>query len=273
MKDSISYSSFIADLKNLPSLSNEENLRKIDEYIKTKDIDVRDEIIEGNLRLVFSIAKKNSEKSHLPIMDLIQEGSLGLVSAVENFNPALNIPFASYAGTKIQNAIYDYMTTYSNIISIPRYIFRKVSQIENKKNQLTQSLHRTPTDEEIAEALGDGFTADKIRDTLVLFKKTVSIELTNDTDCESSYSMLDTLSDGNDPSKKYGEKEIAEFYREALDLLDERSRDILMSRSLAKENKCTLDELSKKYHVSKERIRQIEEESISSVRSYLLKRI
>ena len=268
-----SYSTFISELNTLKSLDKDENLNLIEEYQKTKDLSLRNEIIEGNMRLVLSIAIKNANKSRLPVMDLIQEGSLGLISAVENFDSSLKIPFSSYAGTKIQNAIYDYMTTYGNVISIPRYIFRKVTQIETKRNQLTLSLSRKPSDEEIANALGDGYDAQKVRDTLVLFKKTISMDECFENDEDFTFSLMDNLSTENDPSDLYRQKEIVRFYKEALEELDARSKDILLSRALAEGKKTTLEELSQKYHVSKERVRQIEEESINSVRDYVLKRL
>ena len=92
-------------------------------------------------------------------------------------------------------------------------------------------------------------------------------------DEDFTFSLMDNLSTENDPSDLYRQKEIVRFYKEALEELDARSKDILLSRALAEGKKTTLEELSQKYHVSKERVRQIEEESINSVRDYVLKRL
>lgn len=269
-KEMNSYSSFINDLNSLPTLDKDENFKLIQLYQENKSIEVRNTIIEGNMRLVLSIALKNAKRSHLPIMDLIQEGSLGLISAVENYNPDFEIPFSSFASIKIQNHIYDYMTTYSNIIFVPRYVFRKVSEIENKRNELSLLLSRNPTDEELAESLGENYTAQKVRDTLSLFVKTISIdESIYEKDGKAFYD--ENIVDNSSPNKEYEKKEIVSFYSEAIKNLDERRRDILLSRAKNTTKKATLEGLSKKYHISKERVRQLEEEAYNSVRNDILK--
>jgi RNA polymerase primary sigma factor len=271
--NSDSYDRFLLDLQQLPVFSNDENVALIRKYQESHDENLRNQIVEGNMRLVLSIALKNSRKFHLPAMDLVQEGSLGLLQAVENFNFDFQVPFSSFAGTKIQNTIYDYMTTYSNIISIPRYLFRKVSRIEKVRSELLLMLHRDPTDEEIAAQLKDGYTAQKVRDTLSLFTKTISLDVSLNKDSLNYISLMDNLSDGTDPSENYQNKEIARFYQEALDFLPKRNRDIFLCRTKEDGPRYTLEELSKKYDISKERIRQIEEESIEKIRSYVLKKL
>ncbi len=270
--DDSSLKAFQEELGKLPCYTKEENLALLSEYVKNPTIELRNQIVEGNLRLVFTIAYNNSKKYHLPIMDFVQEGSLGLISAVERFDEELQVPFSNFAGIKIQNAIYDYMTNYSFVISIPRYIYRSIQDIQKAKNELYQTLSREPSDEEIASYLGEEYTALKIQNMQILYNRIISLDENISSSESNPIYLKDILFDEDDPSKRYKVNELLNFYKEALSKLPQRSREIFVERTRM-DHAVTLEELSKRYHVSKERIRQIEEDCVGKIRNYLLKRI
>ncbi len=270
--DDSSLKAFQEELGKLPCYTKEENLALLSEYVKNPTIELRNQIVEGNLRLVFTIAYNNSKKYHLPIMDFVQEGSLGLISAVERFDEELQVPFSNFAGIKIQNAIYDYMTNYSFVISIPRYIYRSIQDIQKAKNELYQTLSREPSDEEIASYLGEEYTALKIQNMQILYNRIISLDENISSSESNPIYLKDILFDEDDPSKRYKVNELLNFYKEALSKLPQRSREIFVERTRM-DHAATLEELSKRYHVSKERIRQIEEDCVGKIRNYLLKRI
>ncbi len=270
--DDSSLKAFQEELGRLPCYTKEENLALLSEYVKNPTVELRNQIVEGNLRLVFTIAYNNSKKYHLPIMDFVQEGSLGLISAVERFDEELQVPFSNFAGIKIQNAIYDYMTNYSFVISIPRYIYRSIQDIQKAKNELYQTLFREPSDEEIASHLGEEYTALKIQNMQILYNRIISLDENISSSESNPMYLKDILFDEDDPSKRYKANELLSFYKEALSKLPQRSREIFVERTRM-DHAATLEELSKRYHVSKERIRQIEEDCVGKIRNYLLKRI
>ena len=270
--DDSSLKAFQEELGRLPCYTKEENLALLSEYVKNPTVELRNQIVEGNLRLVFTIAYNNSKKYHLPIMDFVQEGSLGLISAVERFDEELQVPFSNFAGIKIQNAIYDYMTNYSFVISIPRYIYRSIQDIQKAKNELYQTLFREPSDEEIASHLGEEYTALKIQNMQILYNRIISLDENISSSESNPMYLKDILFDEDDPSKRYKANELLSFYKEALSKLPQRSREIFVERTRM-DHATTLEELSKRYHVSKERIRQIEEDCVGKIRNYLLKRI
>lgn len=268
--DDSSLKAFQDELGRLPSYTKEDNLLFLNEYRKNPTIEQRNKIVEGNLRLVFSIAFTNSKKYHLPVMDFVQEGSLGLISAVEHFDQELQVPFSNFASIKIQNAIYDYMTNYSFVISIPRYLYRSIQEIQKAKNELYQKLSREPTDKEIASYLGEDYTAAKVMNIQILYNRIVSLDENISSDENEPLYRKDILFDEDDPSKRYKMNEMLNFYKEALSKLPQRSREIFIERTKM-DHPATLEELSKKYHVSKERIRQIEEDCVSKIQNYVLK--
>ncbi len=270
--DDSSLKAFQDELGRLPCYTKEENHDLLNEYSKNPSIELRNQIVEGNLRLVFSIAYNNSKKYHLPVMEFVQEGSLGLISAVERFDEELQVPFSNFAGIKIQNAIFDYMTNYSFVISIPRYIYRSIQDIQKAKSELYQKLCREPNNEEIARHLGEEYTASKIQNIQILYNRIISLDENVSSSESNPMYLKDILFDEDDPSKRYKAKEMLSFYKEALSKLSQRSRDIFIERTRI-DHAATLEELSKRYDVSKERIRQIEEDCVIKIRNYLLKRI
>ncbi len=270
--DDSSLKAFQDELGRLPCYTKEENHDLLNEYSKNPSIELRNQIVEGNLRLVFSIAYNNSKKYHLPVMEFVQEGSLGLISAVERFDEELQVPFSNFAGIKIQNAIFDYMTNYSFVISIPRYIYRSIQDIQKAKNELYQKLCREPNNEEIARHLGEEYTASKIQNIQILCNRIISLDENVSSSESNPMYLKDILFDEDDPSKRYKAKEMLSFYKEALSKLSQRSRDIFIERTRI-DHAATLEELSKRYDVSMERIRQIEEDCVIKIRNYLLKRI
>ncbi len=257
------YQEFLKSVSLSACFNEEENIRKIKEYQRTGNIETRNEIVEGNLRLVLYVIKTDFYKNRLPIMDMIQEGCQGLIHSIDTFDLNKSSSFVGYAILKIKSAILDYIGRYEYIIALPKHIRLQVKEIKKAKDSLARTLKREPSSQEIASFLGKDYTPKKVEDLLLVYQKTFLLGL-EEADRKVASSPFEN------PDAFYARKEVMKVYKEALDSLDERSRDILLSRYGVNGKKKTLEELSLKYAISKTRVRQIEEKSFAEVREEVL---
>lgn len=257
------YQEFLKYVNISPCLSEDENRRKILEYRKTDDIVIRNEIVEGNLRLVLYVIRNHFYKNTLPIMDLIQEGCQGLLLAAETYDPDRSSSFLSYALLKIKGAILDYIGKCEYVIAIPKHVLRQVKEINKARDSLEKSLGREPTSMEIAAFLKKDYTGKKVEELLLIYQKTFLLDI-------HGSDRAATASPFENPDVFYEHKEVMKVYQDALKKLDRRSRDILLSRYGVDGKKKTLEELSLEYSISKTRVRQIEEKSFQAVRDDVL---
>lgn len=251
------------------SISSKTNLEKLKQYHDNPSIELRNDIVVDNLGLVITIAKEYANSNHVEIMDLIQEGSLGLMNAVEDFDINKGFAFSTFATPYIKNSIRAYLSKHSHLITIPSWVQAKKRKIQAAIDALTVSLERKPTNQEIVDYLKDGTTSDEIDNLLSYNKDVYSLDYNLSNNSDDKLSLYDLIADDScSPSELALIKEKKEILKEAIDVLPERSKEILLARNSENDQK-TLKELAKKYNLSNERIRQLEVSAKHAVINYL----
>jgi len=231
-----------------------------DTYKKTKL-----KLVKANLRFVISIAKK-FENRGLDLLDLIQEGNIGLMTAIDKFDYKRGIKFCSYGHWWIQQTIMKALMGQSKTIRIPVHIVEKIRKLRGAFKSLSQELKRKPTIREMAEMVM--VSEDFARRVLKIQKEPISLDkVMEDEDNESS--LMDFVEDIDSPSpeKEVSDNELQKKLREVLKGLSPREEKILRMRYGIDFNASnTLEEIGEDFALSRERIRQIEEEAISKLR-------
>lgn len=238
--------------------------RDLAKKIAKGDMAARDKMIESNLRLVVKISKRYMNRG-LPFLDLIEEGNMGLIKAVERFKVSKGCRFSTYATWWVRQSIERALVNQSRTIRLPVHVADDINKLVKISRELLQRLKREPTVEEIAEAMG--VEPAYVSRMSVLLKKTYSIE--HPMGDNSDYSLIDTIEDKNitDPGTLIEDLDQYAHVSEWLDSLSENEREILVLRfGLDDREPQTLDTIGQKFGVTRERIRQIEAKSLAKLR-------
>lgn len=242
-------------------------LTKKDEKTLAKQIKNGDELakkyfVHANLRLVVSIARRYANKGHgLEMQDLVNEGNMGLVKAVEKFDHTKNFKFSTYATWWIRQSITRAIADQGRTIRLPVHRVEKLNKIKRISKKLTQKLGREPSFEEIAEQMGEN--VDKIEDFMKMNQETVSME-TNFGDDDGS-TLKDFIADGEGltPEQSTRQSILKEVFEELFDTLEDLEAEVLRLRfGLDGAKPKTLEEVGRMFGVTRERIRQIEANAI-----------
>ena len=249
------------------TLLTAEEERSLAVLIGQGDEAARARMIESNLRLVVKIAKRYMNRG-LPFLDLIEEGNVGLIKAVERFKISKECRFSTYATWWIRQSIERGLVNQSRTIRLPVHVSDEISKCMKITRELLQQLNRDPLPEEVAEAMGVDVA--HVRKLMTLVKKTYSIE--HPLGDNNDYSLIDTIEDAKavDPSELIEELNKFAHVSEWLAGLPNNEQEILELRfGLNDREPQTLDTIGSKFGVTRERIRQIESKSLDKLRKIL----
>ncbi len=255
---------FLKDIGKVRLLTAQEEV-DLAKRIERGDLDAKQKMVESNLRLVVSIAK-NYRNQGLPFLDLIQEGTLGLVRAAEKFDYRKGFKFSTYATWWIRQAIARALADKARTIRIPVHVVEKLNKIGRAERKLVTELGREPTPEEIADVTGiDPEEVDQIKRSA---QAPVSLEKPVGDEEESEFGQFIADEKAESPFDRAADLLTQEALKEALENLSYRERRVLELRyGLGGEHPRTLDEVGRTFNVTRERIRQIENQSLKKLQS------
>jgi RNA polymerase primary sigma factor len=255
---------FLKDIGKVRLLTAQEEV-DLAKRIERGDLDAKQKMVESNLRLVVSIAK-NYRNQGLPFLDLIQEGTLGLVCAAEKFDYRKGFKFSTYATWWIRQAIARALADKARTIRIPVHVVEKLNKIGRAERKLVTELGREPTPDEIADVTGiEPEEVDAIKRSA---QAPVSLEKPVGDEEESEFGQFIADERAESPYERAAEILTKEALREALENLSYRERRVLELRyGLGGEHPRTLDEVGRTFNVTRERIRQIENQSLKKLQS------
>ena len=255
---------YIRAIGRIPLLTFEEE-QELGKRIAEGDEAARNRLIESNLRLVVSIAKKYISRTSIPFLDLIQEGNIGLVHAVEKFDYKRGLKFSTYATYWIKQAISKAIATNSRTIRIPTHVIEALSKMNAATRELFQELKREPTIAEIALYMGE--SEKKVKELNAIVKEPISMESTIGDDEESSIGDL-VADDEEAPIEELYQEQVHNTIKSVLSTLEPREADIISMRfGIGYPAPRTLEEIGAHYSLSKERIRQIEAMALKKLRN------
>jgi RNA polymerase primary sigma factor len=256
---------YLREIGKVPLLTSEEEV-ELAKRIEKGDQEARKRLAEANLRLVVSIAKKYTGRKNLSLLDLIQEGNLGLFRAVDKFDYRRGYKFSTYGTWWIRQAITRALADQSRTIRIPVHMVETINKFTQVQRRLLQDLGRDPLPEEIAVEMK--MPVEKIQHIMKISQETVSIDQTvGDEDEDSTLGDFIEDEEAVTPEQAASREILSEHVHEVLKDLSPREQKILEMRFGLKDGiHHTLEEVGKEFDVTRERIRQIEAKALEKIR-------
>lgn len=254
---------YLKEIGRIPLLTREQEISLAQE-VEMGSMEAKAKLINANLRLVVSIAKKYIGRG-MTFLDLIQEGNKGLIRAVEKYDWTKGFKFSTYATWWIRQAITRAIADQARTIRIPVHMVETINKLIRVSRKLMQDLGREPTPDEIADEME--ITPDKVREILKISQKTTSLE-TPIGDDDDSY-LGDFIADENQltPYEATSKRLLKENINEVLQALSDREARVLKMRfGLEGQRPMTLEEVGRKFGVTRERIRQIEAKALRKLK-------
>ena len=259
---------YLREIGKIPLLSNEEEVDLAYRIVKGEK-KAKDKMVEANMRLVVSIAKRYSGRG-LDFLDLIQEGNTGLLRAVEKFDPDKGFKFSTYATWWIRQAITRAIADQARTIRIPVHMVETINKVLRATRKLTNELNREPTVEEIAKEMG--MEPEKIDYVMKIKQDIASLDATVGRDGDDEDSVLgDFIEDEGRvlPEDAAAAQMLKEQIAEILSSLSEREQKVVKLRfGIGGGRPHTLEEVGAEFSVTRERIRQIEAKALSKLRKH-----
>ena len=262
-------SRYIRDISKFPVLSAEEE-REVARKAKAGDEEAKKTLIQANLRLVVTVAKKAIHMSALPMIDLIQEGNLGLMVAVEKFNWKLGYKFQTYATWWIKQAMFKAISEQSHSMKIPVYIQETLSKFSKIKSEMERKYNCQIKNKDVAEKMN--ISPDKLDTFLSAYSKTISIEGSMECQNGKELNVADILEDTSaDVSSSVEAENLKKDLEIVISTLKDREQAIVKMRyGLGDITRRTLEEIGNIYGVTKECIRQTELRALKKMRNNTL---
>lgn len=259
---------YLKEIGNIPLLNKEQEIY-ISKRVLEGDEDAKKDLAEANLRLVVSIAKKYVGRSpNLTLLDLIQEGNLGLFKAIEKFDYSKGFKFSTYATWWIRQAITRALADQSRTIRIPVHMVETINKYSQVVRNLVQELGREPLPEEIATEMD--IEVEKVHQIIKINQDTISLQAPVGDEEGSSLGDFIEDTDSLSPTQTASRNLLREHLQEILDDLNDREQKILQMRfGLEDGITHTLEEVGAEFNVTRERIRQIEVKALEKIREHI----
>ena len=259
---------YLREIGKIPLLSQEEEMKLARRIVKG-DKKAKDKMVEANMRLVVSIAKRYSGRG-LDLLDLIQEGNTGLLRAVEKFDPDKGFKFSTYATWWIRQAITRAIADQARTIRIPVHMVETINKVLRATRKLTQELNREPTVEEIAKEMD--MEPEKVEYVMKIKQDIASLDQSVGRDGDDEDSVLGDFVEDEErisPEDSAANQILKEQLAEIISTLSEREQKIIKLRfGIGGGRSHTLEEVGAEFSVTRERIRQIEAKALSKLRKH-----
>lgn len=248
---------YLREIADYPQLTIEEE-KKLAQQIENGDTAAKIKLIQANLKLVVTIARKTIHMSGLPMIDLIQEGNLGLMNAADKFNYRLGYKFSTYAGWWVKQYMFKAISEQSHCMKIPVYIQETLSKFSKVKSQMEQDANSQVKTEDVAKKMN--IAPDKIEMFLSAYTKTISIENGLERNDGKELNVADILADDTTLiSENVEYQSLKNDINNVISTLKEREQEVVRMRyGLEDGDRFTLEEIGNLYGVTKECIRQTE---------------
>ena len=257
---------YLKEIGRVPLLRADQEIL-IAKRIEEGDVEAKNELISANLRLVVAIAKKYTGRGML-FLDLIQEGNMGLIKAVDKFDYHKGFKFSTYATWWIRQAITRAIADQARTIRIPVHMVETINKMTRVQRQLVQELGRDPSAEEIAARMDQGMTADKVREIQKIALDPVSLETPIGEEDDSHLGDFIEDKDAMSPDRYATSQGLKDEMSNVLSTLTEREEKVLRLRfGLVDGRTRTLEEVGKEFDVTRERIRQIEAKALRKLKN------
>src|SRR5260370_37908314 len=260
---------YLREIGQIPLLTPQEEI-DLAARIKKGDREARALMIKANLRLVVKIAHDYANLG-LPILDLVSEGNIGLMKAVERFDPAKGGKLSTYAAWWIKQSIKRALANQSKTIRLPVHLVDKISKMHRVALQMSEELGREPTDDEVAEEIG--ISSSKVSQLKTASIRPASLDAPISDDDSTEFGEIVGDEDAQTPFELLRDKNLRDEVSDLLEVLDYRERKIIFQRfGLDGGKRKTLEEVGKKFGGTRERIRQLQHIALARLRRALSKK-
>jgi RNA polymerase primary sigma factor len=260
---------YLRDIAQFPLITPADEV-KLARKIRRGDQEARAVMVRSNLRLVVKIARDYANFG-LPLLDLISEGNIGLMKAVERFDPKKGGKLSTYAAWWIKQSIKRALANQSKTIRLPVHLVDKIAKIRRVSAQMTEELGREPSDDELAEELG--LSSSKLSQLKQAAVRPASLDAPINDDESTEFSEIVGDEQAQDPFEMLRDKNLRDEVGDLLDILDDRERKIINSRfGLDGSKPKTLEEVGVAFGVTRERIRQLQNIALAKLRKALGKK-